>query len=141
MLAESGIRVKFDVVDASQFNLFRRPPYRGDYLMARWGGRADPLQTFQEVIATGATYNPVGVANPEIDTLIAKAQGMLPENPERLAILRRIGRLQVEYAANMPLITRSNVYAYKPGCIMNLTAYLAIGDDRFNDVRIPTTCK
>ena len=26
MLAESGIRVKFDVVDASQFNLFRRPP-------------------------------------------------------------------------------------------------------------------
>ena len=30
MLAESGIRVKFDVVDASQFNVFRRPPYRGD---------------------------------------------------------------------------------------------------------------
>lgn len=141
MLAESGIKVKFDVVDASQFNLFRRPPYRGDYLMARWGGRADPLQTFQELISTGGTYNPVGVANPEIDTLIAKARGLLPDDPERLKVLRQIGRLGVEYAANMPLMTRSNVYAFKPGCILNLTSYLSIGDDRFNDVKIAAKCK
>jgi peptide/nickel transport system substrate-binding protein len=141
MLAESDIRVKFDVVDASQFNLFRRPPYRGDYLMARWGGRADPLNTFQELIATGATYNPVGVANPEIDVLIAKARGMLPDDPDRLPVLRQIGKLGVEYAANMPLMTRSNVYAYRPGCIIGLTPFLSIGDDRFNDVKVGEKCK
>lgn len=141
MLAESGIRVKFDVVDASQFNLFRRAPYRGDFLMARWGGRADPLQTFQELIATGATYNPVGVANPEIDVLIAKARRLLPEDQERLKVLRQIGRLGVEYVSNMPLMTRSNVYAYKPGCIIGLTPFLSIGDDRFNDVNVGEKCK
>jgi peptide/nickel transport system substrate-binding protein len=141
MLAESGIRVKFDVVDASQFNLFRRAPYRGDFLMARWGGRADPLNTFQELIATGATYNPVGVANPEIDVLVARARGLLPDDPERLKVLRQIGRLGVEYAANMPLMTRSNVYAYRPGCIIGLTPFLPIGDDRFNDVKVGDKCK
>jgi peptide/nickel transport system substrate-binding protein len=141
MLAESGIRVKFDVVDASQFNVFRRAPYRGDFLMARWGGRADPLQTFQELIATGGTYNPVGVANPEIDTQIGKARGMLPEDPARLPVLRQISRLGVEYVSNLPLMTRSNVYAYRPGCIQGLTAYLPMGDDRFNDVQVAANCK
>ncbi len=141
MLAESGIRIKFDVVDASQFNVFRRPPYRGDYLMARWGGRADPLQVFQELIATGATYNPVGVASPEIDTLIEKARGLLPDDPARLPLLRQIARVVVENVANMPLMTRSNVYAYKTGCILNLPPYLPIGDDRFNDVQIGAKCK
>ena len=109
--------------------------------MARWGGRADPLQTFQELIATGATYNPVGVANPEIDVLIAKARGMLPEDPQRLKVLRQIGRLGVEYVSNMPLMTRSNVYAYRPGCIIGLTPFLSIGDDRFNDVKVGEKCK
>jgi peptide/nickel transport system substrate-binding protein len=141
MLAESGIRVKFDVVDASQFNLFRRPPYRGDYLMARWGGRADPLQTFQELIATGSTYNPVGVADPEIDTLIAKVRGMLPDDPQRVVLLRQIARVAVESVANLPLMTRSNVYAYRQDCILGLTPYLPFGDDRFNDVQVNATCK
>ena len=36
---------------------------------------------------------------------------------------------------------RANVYAYKPGCILNLEPYLPSGDDRFNDVRISTGCK
>ena len=141
MLAESGIRVKFDVVDASQFNLFRRPPYRADFLMARWGGRADPLQTFQELVGTGGTYNPVGVATPEIDTLIEKAKRMLPEDPERLNVARQIGRVAVEHVSNMPLMTRSNVYAFKPGCILDLTPFLSMGDDRFNDVKIAAKCK
>lgn len=141
MLGEVGIRIKFDVVDASQFNLFRRPPYRGDYMMARWGGRADALQTFQELVSTGGSFNPVGVATPELDTLIEKAKGLLPDDPERLKILRRIGRVAVENVSNMPLMTRSNIYAYKPGCIQGLPPYLAIGDDRFNDVRIAAKCK
>ncbi len=141
MVAEVGIRLKFEVVDASQFSQFIRPPYRADILMARWGGRADPLQTFQELIATGATYNPGGVATPEIDTLLAKARGMLPEDPERLKVLRQVARVAVEHVANIPLMTRSNVYAYRPGCILGLTPFLSIGDDRFNDVRIAAKCK
>ncbi len=141
MLAEVGIRLKFDVIDASQFSQFIRPPHRADILMARWGGRADPLQTFQELIATGSTYNPVGVTTPEIDTLLAKARGMLPEDPQRMVVLRQVARVAVEHVANLPLMTRSNVYAFKPGCILGLTPYLAAGDDRFNDVKLSAKCK
>ena len=141
MLGEVGIRLKFDVVDASQFPLFRRPPTRADILMARWGGRADPLQTFQEVAATGGSYNPVGVASPEIDALIAQARGLPPSNPQRIEVLRKLNRVVVENAANFPLMTRSNVYAFKPGCISGLDPYLPVGDDRFNDVTIAAGCK
>ena len=141
MLAEVGIKIKFDIVDASQFPVFRRPPTRGDILMARWGGRPDPLQVFQELIGSNGSFNPTGVAAPEIDTLIVKARQMAPDNPERVKILRQIGRLGVENAANITLMTRSNVYAYKPGCFTGLDAYLPMGDDRFNDVRIAATCK
>jgi len=141
MMAEVGIRLKFDTVDASQFPVFRRPPTRADILMARWGGRPDPLQVFQELIGTGGSFNPVGVATPEIDALIDKARRMTPDNPERVKLLRQIGRLGVEYASNVPLMTRSNVYAYKPGCFTGLDAYLPMGDDRFNDVKIGAKCK
>ena len=141
MLAEIGIRVKFDIVDASQFPLFRRPPTRADILMARWGGRPDPLQVFQELIGTGGSFNPTGVATPEIDALIDKARQMTPDNPDRVKLLRAIGRLGVEFASNIPLMTRSNIYAYKPGCFTGLDAYLPQGDDRFNDVRISARCK
>ncbi len=141
MMADVGIRLKFDTVDASQFPLFRRPPTRADILMARWGGRPDPLQVFQELIGTGGSFNPVGTAAPEIDSLIDKARQMTPDNPDRVKVLRQIGRLGVEYAANVPMMTRSNVYAYKPGCIVGLDPYLPVGDDRFNDVKMGADCK
>jgi len=73
--------------------------------------------------------------------LIDKARRMTPDNPERVKLLRQIGRLGVEYASNVPLMTRSNVYAYKPGCFTGLDAYLPMGDDRFNDVKIEAKCK
>ena len=141
MLAEVGIKVKFDIVDASMFPAFRRPPTRADILMARWGGRPDPLQVFQELIGTGGSFNPVGVATPEIDALIDKARRMTPDNPERVKLLRQIGRLGVEYGSNIPLMTRSNVYAFRPNCMTGLTPYLPMGDDRFNDVKIGAKCK
>ena len=141
MFAEANIRVKFDVVDASQFSQFVRPPYRGDILLARWGGRADPLQTFQELVASQGTYSPFDAATPEIDAMLAKARGLLPDDPERLTFLRRAGRLSVEHVAIMPFMTRSNVYAYKPGCIQGLTPFLSMGDDRFNDVKVAAGCK
>ena len=71
MLSEVGIRIKFDTVDASQFPLFRRPPTRADILMARWGGRPDPLQVFQELIGTGGSFNPVGALPIGIFALIS----------------------------------------------------------------------
>ena len=66
---------------------------------------------------------------------------MTPDNPERVTVLRQIGRLGVEHAANIPMMTRSNVYAYRPGCFTGLTPYLPMGDDRFNDVKIGMRCK
>jgi peptide/nickel transport system substrate-binding protein len=141
MLAEVGIRLKFDTVDASQFTLFRRPPPRGDVMLARWGGRPDALQSFAELAGTGGAYNPVGVASPVIDELIGKARGMSPSNPERLAVLRQINRATVENVSNVTLMTRSNVYAFKPGCIAGLDSYLPFGDDKFNNVKIEAKCK
>jgi peptide/nickel transport system substrate-binding protein len=141
MLGEVGIRLKFDTVDASQFTLFRRPPPRGDIMQARWGGRPDPLQAFAELAGTGGAYNPVGVASPEIDTLIAKARGMAASDPARLDVLRQINRATVENVSTFTIMTRSNVYAFKPGCVAGLDSYLPFGDDKFNNVKIEAKCK
>ena len=139
MLGEVGIRVKFDVVDVSQYTAFRRPPQRGDLLMVRWGGRPDPLQTFQE--SSGSTAVPWGAAAPEIDQLIDQARALVPGDPKRLAVMHRLARVTTEHVSHMTLMTRSAVYAYKPGCVSNLPPYLATGNDRINDTKIGATCK
>ena len=140
MLAEVGIRVKFDVVDVSQYTLFRRPaPGRGDVLMVRWGGRPDPLQTFQEGI--GGEAAPWGSVVPEIDDLIEQARGMAPADPRRTDALHRLARIATEQVAHVTLMTRSNVYAFRPGCIVNLPPYLPTGNDRINDTQVSMGCK
>jgi peptide/nickel transport system substrate-binding protein len=141
MLAEVGIRVKFDVVDVSQFPQFFQPPPRGDVLMARYGGRSDPVQTVYELVGTGGSYAPGGTASPDIDRLLNKARGMPATDPKRVEVMRDLARVVSDTAATIPIITRANVYAYRPGCIQNLEAYLAAGDERFNDVRIAAGCK
>ena len=141
MHGEVGIRIKFDVVDTSQYVTFRRPPTRGDIMMARWGGRPDPLQSFQEVTGTGGSVNAGDAAVPEIDALIDKARRMDPADPQRMAVIHQLGRLTTELAAHFGIMTRSNVYAFKPGCISGLPAYLPTGNDRINDVRIGEKCK
>jgi len=107
--------------------------------MVRWGGRPDPLQTFQE--SSGSTAVPSGAAVPEIDVLIDKARGMVPSDPRRLEVLHRLARVTTEQVSHISLMTRSAVYAYRPGCIHNLPPYLATGNDRINDVKITGTCK
>ena len=57
MVAEVGIRIDLEVIDLSQYRVFRLPPKRGDVMMGRWGGRADPLQTFQELTGAGGSVN------------------------------------------------------------------------------------
>ncbi len=141
MLAEVGIRIKFDVVDIAQFTQFRRPPTRGDIMMARWGGRSDPLQSFWEVAGTGGSVAAGGAAVPEIDELIAKARRMDPADPARMAVVHDLARLTTEQASHFGIMSRSNVFAYKPGCISGLPPYLPTGNDRINDVQIAEKCK
>ena len=141
MMGEVGIRIKFDVVDVSQYITFRRPPTRGDIMMARWGGRPDPLQSFQEVTGTGGSVNAGDAASPEIDALIEKARRLDPADPARTAVLKQLARLTTELAAHFGVMTRSNVYAYKPGCISGIPAYLPTGNDRINDMKIAVGCK
>jgi hypothetical protein len=97
------------------------------------------LQTFQE--SSGSTAVPSGAAVPEIDVLIDKARGMVPSDPRRLEVLHRLARVTTEQVSHISLMTRSAVYAYRPGCIHNLPPYLATGNDRINDVKITGTCK
>jgi ABC-type transport system substrate-binding protein len=140
MLTDVGIRVKFDTVDVSQYTLFRRPaPGRGDVMMVRWGGRPDPLQTYQEMI--GGKANPWGPAVPEIDTLIDQIRSLPPGDAKRVALVNRLSRVATEQVAHVTLMTRSNVYAYRPGCITNLPPYLPTGNDRINDTRVGMGCK
>jgi len=141
MMAEVGIRIKFDIVDVSQYITFRRPPTRGDIMMARWGGRPDPLQAFQEVTGTGGSVNAGDAASPEIDALIDKAKRLDPADPARMVVLKQLARLTTELAAHFGIMTRSNVYAFKPGCIGGIPAYLPTGNDRINDARVGDKCK
>jgi len=141
MVAEVGIRIKFEIVDISQYQQFRRPPTKGDIMLGRWGGRADPLQTFQEVAGTGGSVNGSIAATPEIDALIDKARRLNPADPKRMEPLEQLARITTEKISHIALMTRPNVYAYRPGCILNLTPYLPAGADRFNNVRVGSKCK
>ncbi len=140
-LAEVGIKTKFDVVDLSQFTAFHKPPGRGDMLMARYGGRSDPIQTVFELVGTGGTYALGGAVSPKIDELLNKLRAMAGTDPARIGLMHDLAREISETAATLPMITRANVYAYKPGCILDLVPYLPSGDDRFNDVHVAKGCK
>ena len=141
ILAESGIRVKFDVVDVSQFPLFFQKPPRGDMMLGRYGGRSEPVQALYELIATGGPFAPGGAVTPEIDTLLAKAKVMDSRDPARLAVLRAVSTRASDTAAIVPIMSRSNVYAFKPGCVVDLPAYLPGGADRLNDTKVAAGCR
>ena len=141
MVAEVGIRIKLEVIDLSQYQVFRLPPKRGDVMMGRWGGRADPLQTFQELTGTGGSVNAGRAAVPEIDALIGDARRLDPADPKRTDVLRRLARVTTEQVGHIALMTRPNVYVYRPGCITGMNPYLAAGSDRFNNVGVLATCK
>ena len=141
MLAESNIRVRFDVVDVSQFPLFFQKPPRGDMMLGRYGGRSEPVQMLFELIGTGGLFSPGGSVSPAIDTLLAKAKVMDSRDPARLEALRQVVTLASDHVAIVPIMTRSNVYAFRPGCVVNLTAFLPGGADRFNDVRVGANCR
>ena len=141
MLGDVGIRLTFDPVDVSQFTAFFLPPPRGDAMLGRYGGRADPLQMLYELVGDGGPFSPGGSKAPELDRLIQKAKTMAASDPARLETLRALAAAISEHAALVPVMTRANVYAFKPGCVTGLSAYLPGGADRFNDVQIGAKCR
>ena len=142
MVAEIGIKWKFDVVDVSQYNQFARAnPPRGDIMMGRNGGRGDAVEGLAQIAGTGGGVNPGGAASPRIDELLEKAKRLSPRDPKRLETMLELSREISEQVSNFPIITRATVYAYKPGCVVNLVGYQPAGDERFNDVRIGAGCK
>ena len=66
---------------------------------------------------------------------------MSATDPNRAKVMQDLSREISASVATMPMITRANVYASKPGCILNLEPYLPSGDDRFNDVQVAAGCK
>lgn len=140
MLAEAGIRVTFDTVDVSQYPLFFLPPPRGDMMLGRFGGRSEPVQMLRELVGTGGPYSPGGPASPQIDTLLNQAGLLAGNDPRHDQVLRELVNIVSDAVSLVPVMTRSNVYAFKPGCIRGLEPYLPGGADRFNDVRVGQTC-
>jgi peptide/nickel transport system substrate-binding protein len=141
MWAEVGVRLKFDMIDVSQFTQFSRPTPRGDMMIGRNGGRGDAVEGLMQIVGTGGGVNPGGPASPRIDELLGKARRLEATDPQRLAVMLDLSREISEQVANIPVITRANVYAYRPGCIVGLEPYMPAGDERFNDVRVGANCK
>ncbi len=141
MLLEAGIRVKFDMVDVSQFTQFFQPTARGDMLMGRYGGRSEPVQMLFELVASGGPFSPGGSVSPELDKSIGAARVLASNDPRRDAVLGQAVEMASDLVALVPVMTRANVYAFKPGCVTNLRAYLPGGADRFNDVRVSAKCR
>src|SRR5690606_13104799 len=52
-----GITMNITTIDVAQFGRFVSGKL-GDFMMGRWGGRADPLTTLQILTGPGGTYTP-----------------------------------------------------------------------------------
>ncbi|MBS0642431.1 MAG: hypothetical protein JSS43_21425 [Proteobacteria bacterium] len=141
MWADVGVKLKFDVIDVSQYTQFARPTPRGDMMIGRNGGRGDAVEGLMQIVGTGGGVNPGGAASPKIDALLQKARILKSTDPKRLETMLELSREISEQVGNIPTITRATVYAYKPGCILDLEAYMPAGDERFNDVKIGPNCK
>jgi peptide/nickel transport system substrate-binding protein len=141
MWADVGIKLKFDTIDVSQFTQFARPTPRGDIMIGRNGGRGDAVEGMVAISATGGGVNPGGATTPRIDELIGIARRLEANDPKRLEVMRDLMREISETVSNIPVITRANVYAYRPDCILNLLPYMPAGEERFNDARVGAKCK
>lgn len=137
-LGEVGIDLKITQVDIAQASMFMQGT--GDIMLARWGGRADQLATLKTVVGTGGTYAPAGAVSQELDDALAKAESFSFEEPGRADWLTTANQEVIDQAANVPVMTRSNIYAFKDGCIDGLTKYLAAGSNDWRDVTVGSGC-
>lgn len=139
-LAQVGIAVQFTTVDVSQIGQYTSGEV-GDVMMARWGGRADPLQTLEVLVGENASYAPAGVISPELAAKIAEIREISSsDTEERTAAVQEASAIVTEEVATLPVITRSNIYASEPGCIQNVNPYLGSGAPDFRDVTVGEGC-
>ena len=141
MWRDVGVTLKFDLIDVSQYTQFARPVPRGDMMIGRNGGRGDAVEGLAQLAGTGGGVNPGGPASPRIDELLGIAKKLRSDDPKRLATMLDLSREISEQVSNIPVISRANVYAFRPGCILNLLPYMPAGDERFNDVLVGAACK
>lgn len=139
-LAEVGITVEFSTVDVSQIGQYTSGEV-GDLMMARWGGRADPLQTLEVLVGENASYAPAGVISPELAAKIAEVRGISADDAEaRTTAVQEASAIVTEEVASLAIMTRSNIYASEPGCIQNLNPYLGSGAPDLRDVTVGEGC-
>ncbi|WP_134322237.1 ABC transporter substrate-binding protein [Cumulibacter soli] len=139
-LADVGITVEFETVDVSQIGLYTSGEV-GDVMMARWGGRADPLQTLEVLVGENASYAPAGVISPDLADKIVEIQGIADSDAEaRTTAVQEASALTTELVATLPVITRANIYAAEPGCVLNVNPYLGSGAPDLRDVTVGEGC-
>jgi peptide/nickel transport system substrate-binding protein len=134
-----GITMNITTIDVAQFGRFVSGKV-GDFMMGRWGGRADPLTTLQVLTGPGGTYTPGGTVGPEYDALLQAVTKIEAGSPAREAALRSAARYSAEHLANFNIVTRTNLYVFAKGCIQGLTPNLAAGSDDWRDVTIAKGC-
>lgn len=138
-LGEIGITLNIVTVDIAQAGVFMSGE-SGDLMLARWGGRADPLNTLEIVIGEQGTYAPAGAVTEELANLLNAAGAYAADDPERFDAILAANVEAVEQAANIPVITRSNIYGFEEGCIIGLDEYLASGSNDWRDVKVAPGC-
>lgn len=137
--AKVGVTLRITTLDISQAGQFISGK-TGDLMLARWGGRADPLKTLQVVIGPGGTYAPAGPVTPKLAELLGAASRYAADDPARAGAIKAANQEAVAQAANIPVMTRANIYAFRPGCIKGLGEYLASGSNDWRDVTVATGC-
>lgn len=137
--AEVGVTLNIVTLDISQAGQFMSGD-TGDLMLARWGGRADSLKTFEVVVGPQATYAPGGVVTEQLADLMAAVRELAADDPARTAALEAVNQEAVEQVANIPVVTRANIYAYESGCLAGLEEYLASGSNDWRDVTIAPDC-
>lgn len=140
MVADSGFTLKFNVIDISQAGLFREGK-GGDIYPGRMVPRPDPLLQLQEIVGPRSGFTPGGTASRKLEELLAEAQKFDLADPRRIEAIRAANRESTEQAAVFPLFTRSNVYAFKKGCIQNFDTVINSGADDLRYVALSSGCK
>jgi ABC-type transport system substrate-binding protein len=102
MLREVNIRLKFGVIDVSQYTQFSRPVPRGDMMIGRNGGRGDAVEGLAQIVGTGGGVNPGGAATPRIDALLDEAKRLQASDPKRVEIMLVLTREISEQVGNIP---------------------------------------
>jgi peptide/nickel transport system substrate-binding protein len=137
--AAIGVKLTIKQLDISQGTIFTEGK-AADLMLARWGGRADPLATLNIVIGPKGTYAPGGAVTTKLSDDLTKAAGEQVTDPARADTLKAANQEAIDQAATLPVMTRANIYGYKSGCVSGLTQYLASGSNDWRDVTVGTGC-